>query len=176
MKHNQHLGAAQTFLHSGDFRCGQCRAWVSTNPLLSGVQNRNHCPYCLHSRHVDLLRGGDRLCACKALMRPIGLSVKRSRDKYAAHSNGELMLIHQCNECGGLSINRIAADDDPQALLGIFDQSAHLPTALQQQILEQGIHLLQAREMTLVATRLLGKAHPSHQERSHSAAQALSGG
>ena len=66
----------------GDFRCAHCHVIVSSAHLLSGVQNRNHCPYCLWSCHLDLFAAGDRLSACKTPMRPIGLTMKRGRNKY----------------------------------------------------------------------------------------------
>src|SRR4030065_2106742 len=81
------------------FRCCYCRAFVHTLPRLAGVKNRNHCPYCLWSRHVDLLQAGDRMSACKAIMQPIGLTVKQGRNKYGNYRSGELMLIHRCY-CG----------------------------------------------------------------------------
>ena len=58
---------------NADFRCQHCGAYVSASRVLSGVSNRNHCPYCLWSRHLDLFEAGDRLAACKAPMRPVGL-------------------------------------------------------------------------------------------------------
>jgi predicted RNA-binding Zn-ribbon protein involved in translation (DUF1610 family) len=110
----------------GDFRCIHCGAYVSSLHMLSGVNNRNHCPYCLWSSHLDLYSAGDRLSACKAGMKPIGLTLKRSRNKYRSDSPGELMLVHACAECGALSINRIAADDDPEAVLSVFQLSLGL--------------------------------------------------
>ena len=107
----------------GDFRCAHCRAIVSSAPLLSGVNNRNHCPYCLWSCHLDLYAAGDRLCACKAPMKPVGLNMKKSRNKYQREARGELMLIHECVECKVLSINRIAADDDLATILAVFEES-----------------------------------------------------
>ena len=98
---------------------------VSTARLLSGVGNRNHCPYCLHSRHLDWQRAGDRLAACKGSMQPVGLTFKQIRKKYGA-AHGELMLVHRCTECGKLSINRIAADDDSETMLVIYQHSLHL--------------------------------------------------
>ena len=94
---------------AASFRCIHCGAHVVTSPLYAGVLNRNHCPYCLWSRHLDLFAAGDRLCACKAPMRPLGLTLKQSRKKYVREDGGELMLIHACIECNNLSINRIAA-------------------------------------------------------------------
>ena len=31
----------------GDFKCAHCRVIVPSAHLVSGVNNRNHCPYCL---------------------------------------------------------------------------------------------------------------------------------
>ena len=103
------------------FRCVHCRQLVLVDWLLSGVHNRNHCPYCLHSRHLDLWRAGDRLAACKGSMQPVGLTFKRSRKRYS-QGRGELMLVHRCEECGKLSLNRIAADDDGEAILALLNQ------------------------------------------------------
>ena len=61
------------------FRCTHCGAFVTRDTLLSGVVNRNHCPYCLWSRHVDWQRAGDRMSACKGRMYPVGLALKRER-------------------------------------------------------------------------------------------------
>jgi hypothetical protein len=114
---------ASTF---SDFKCGNCGALVLSMNMLSGVQNRNHCPYCLWSRHLDLYSAGDRLSACKARMRPIGLTMKKSRNKYQLSPRGELMLVHTCVDCQTVSINRIAADDDPQTILAVFHSSLSL--------------------------------------------------
>src|SRR5512138_335612 len=110
---------------TSDFRCKHCHAYVSTDPLLSGVNNRNHCPYCLHSRHLDLHEAGDRLSACKGEMKPVALTVKRTHNKYGngGNSRGELMLVHQCVECGKISANRIAADDIADFVLEIYQCS-----------------------------------------------------
>jgi DNA-directed RNA polymerase subunit RPC12/RpoP len=104
-----------------EFQCVHCRQHVTSTWLLSGVRNRNHCPYCLHSRHLDLFHAGDRLAACKGRMQPVGLTLKRTPKKYG-DGWGELMLVHRCVECGKLSINRIAADDDNTSLLALLDQ------------------------------------------------------
>jgi len=107
----------------GHFRCANCRAIVSNLHMFSAVNNRNHCPHCLWSCHLDLYSAGDRLSACKAGMRPIGLAFKRGRNKYQLEPRGELMLIHTCMGCGAISINRIAADDDPETVLSVFESS-----------------------------------------------------
>ena len=80
------------------FLCKHCYVYVSSASFLSGVQNRNHCPYCLWSRHLDLYAAGDRLSACKSSMKPIGLTTKVINKKYG-YGRGELMLIHLCTDC-----------------------------------------------------------------------------
>jgi len=112
--------SASTF---GDFRCAHCHNLVSAAHFLSGVNNRNHCPYCLWSFHLDLFAAGDRLSACKGQMKPIGLTMKKSRNKYRLDVGGELMLVHECVECRSFSINRIAADDVPESILEVFHES-----------------------------------------------------
>lgn len=105
---------------SGDFVCLSCGAIVSVAGAMSGVRNRNHCPYCLASRHLDQFEPGDRLSACKARMIPVGLTFKRIAKKYTGNSQGELMLVHLCEDCRKVSINRIAADDDGEMILAVL--------------------------------------------------------
>lgn len=138
------------------FICRNCQAFVSAHPLFSGVHNRNHCPYCLWSRHVDWQRAGDRLSACKASMEPIGLTVKQRQKKYASGSSGELMLIHRCNDCGRISINRIAADDLSVKLWEIFNASTGLDSVTRIHLEECGIWLLQRSDYRLVSRQLSG--------------------
>jgi hypothetical protein len=88
------------------FKCGRCRAFVG--PTVSGGRHRNHCPLCLTSRHVDLRRPGDRSSPCRALMPAVGVSFR---------PDGEQMVVHRCNGCGIERQNRVAADDNPVALL-----------------------------------------------------------
>ena len=143
---------------NADFTCKHCGRYVSARTAVSGVVNRNHCPYCLHSRHVDLFTPGDRLCACKGVMAPVGLTVKRSRDKYAFGLQGELMLVHRCTDCGTLSINRIAADDDAVRML---ESLGRPPTTLTQECLVQGITLLAEHDSAVVEERLFGSKVPA---------------
>ncbi len=141
----------------GDFRCAHCQALVSSAPQLSGVNNRNHCPYCLWSRHLDLFSAGDRLSACKAPMRPVGLTMKRGRNKYQREACGELMLIHECVECGTLSINRIAADDDCEMIMAVFRASFSLDHQLRARCQQHGIIILTADDRETIHTQLYGR-------------------
>jgi DNA-directed RNA polymerase subunit RPC12/RpoP len=142
-------------LENPSFRCCRCKAWVESDPELAGVKHRNHCPYCLHSRHVDQDKPGDRRSDCHAAMRPIGLTLKATHNKYGSQ-DGELILIHQCLGCGKLSINRIAADDNAERLLVIFDESAGLDLELRVEMATQAIRLLIPDDLNLVLMRLYG--------------------
>jgi hypothetical protein len=145
-----------------DFRCLACHNPVSGLPLVSGVRHRNHCPYCLWSRCLDLHTPGDRLSACKAGMRPVGLALKRTSKKYGpehpgSEKSGELILVHYCDECGKVSLNRLAADDDPQALLATFEASLALDAATRAALAENDILTLQKSDFHLLQTRLFGR-------------------
>lgn len=138
------------------FRCLHCGMEVPCDSLVAGVQNRNHCPYCLWSRHLDGRVAGDRRSACRAAMQPVGLTVKRSRNKYGSERDGELMIIHQCSVCAKLSINRIAADDDDTKLLELIKQTSSADSELQARLMADGITALTAGDRELVRRRLYG--------------------
>lgn len=140
----------------GNFRCLHCGNHVVQTPSLSGVQNRNHCPYCLWSKHVDLHQSGDRLAACKAQMRPVGLAMKKNRKKYGPETGGELMLIHCCEGCGKFSLNRIAADDLSDRVLEIFSASTALNNKVCQKIENNGIQPLCAKDAHFLRAMLFG--------------------
>lgn len=88
------------------FKCKNCRRFIG--PLPCGGHHRNHCPFCLSSRHVDEQSSGDRLSACGSVMEPIG-SFQRPK--------GEHVIVHRCLSCGFERFNRIAADDDFELVL-----------------------------------------------------------
>jgi len=161
-RYTRSAGIKDTF---GDFTCLNCGNLVPANSLLSGVRNRNHCPYCLSSRHLDLYEPGDRLSACKERMAPLGLALKHSSSRYAGHTagipaatgQGELMLVHVCQGCGKLSANRIAADDDSSRLWAVFEGQARLDLARLGALNASGITLLGAPQTALVQVRLFGR-------------------
>ena len=73
-----------------------------------GTRHRNHCPSCLWSRHLDGRVPGDRAAGCAASMEPIGVCV---------HGDGEWALVHRCDACATIRVNRIAGDDNPLMLM-----------------------------------------------------------
>ncbi|MFC9559046.1 RNHCP domain-containing protein [Agromyces sp. NPDC056965] len=98
------------------FRCLGCKLDISWDA--PGTTNRNHCPTCLTSKHVDDRMPGDRASACLGRMDAIAIA---SRD------DGEWLVVHECRACLHLSTNRVAGDDNPLALLRIAVSG--LPTA-----------------------------------------------
>ncbi len=130
------------------FECQNCHYKVKTTGNI-GTKNRNHCPKCLFSKHVDNLVAGDRKSECKELMEPVGLTFKKSRiDKYGKEIKGELMLVHRCKGCNKVSINRIAADDDSNDIVNLLGDFS------EKQI--NGISLLTKRDKAEVEKQLFG--------------------
>ena len=138
------------------FICSHCGIKVK-NDSLSGTKNRNHCPKCLFSLHVDDKKSGDRMSNCKGEMEPIGLTYKNEGvDKYGKARQGELMLIHQCTKCNKISINRIAGDDDAKEILKVYEQSKN-NTDLRQILAKQNIVLLSENDLAEVDKQLFGE-------------------
>jgi DNA-directed RNA polymerase subunit RPC12/RpoP len=135
------------------FTCAHCKKWVVINEHI-GTKNRNHCPHCLWSKHVDDRRAGDRSSKCLGGMQPVGLTFKKAgTDKYGRPRQGELMLVHQCSRCGKISINRIAADDDSKLIMDL------LRTQLindKQAFEEMDINLLSKSDEEQVKVQLFG--------------------
>jgi len=139
------------------FGCCHCKQWVPFSKFM-GTAHRNHCPFCLWSRHVDLEKPGDRMSQCQAGMKPIGLTFKHEGvDKYGRRRQGELMLIHECTGCGKISINRIAADDSEEAILRVFEESQKLPQRKRDKLKKEGIEALLAESKEEVLTQLYGR-------------------
>ncbi len=73
-------------------RCGRC-----VEPITNGSY-RNHCPFCLFSKHVDRVPG-DRRSDCGGLMQPVGTVRK---------SGTGLQIVHRCLVCGAVRRNKAA--------------------------------------------------------------------
>ena len=85
------------------FICGHCGKEVE--PL--GYSSRNHCPFCLYSRHLDI-NPGDRASECKGLMRPSAVTVSSKKG---------FIITHKCTVCGAERNNKMQADDDTALLI-----------------------------------------------------------
>lgn len=93
------------------FTCEQCGAKVE--PLKNGSY-RNHCPFCLWSKHTDIIPG-DRLSECRDLMEPI-------RIEYS--SKKKWMIVHRCVKCGFIRRNKVTLDDEQSDNLQLLCQIA----------------------------------------------------
>ncbi len=91
------------------FVCEKCGQHVM--PLGKGTY-RDHCPSCLHSKHVDRDGPGDRLSACKSVLVPTHIDHDGKKGT---------MIVYRCAGCSKVSRNRAAPDDD---ILG-FAQDIH---------------------------------------------------
>ena len=65
------------------------------------------------------------------------------------------MLIHACMDCDTISINRIAADDDPATVLAVFQSS--LDASHQDFYNPYDIEMLDAEDIEIVYTQLYGQ-------------------
>ena len=84
------------------FICENCNKEVK--PL--GYSSRDHCPYCLYSKHVDI-NPGDRLNPCKGLLKPI--EIEKFKDTFK--------IIYKCEKCNQIHKNIIANDDDMNEII-----------------------------------------------------------
>ena len=66
------------------------------------------------------------------------------------------MLIHECTECKSLSINRIAADDDSESIMDVFNESLLNGYQIRARSEGNGIVMLGAQHRQMVVTQLYG--------------------
>lgn len=139
------------------FTCEHCGAWVSKDQFI-GTHFRNHCPFCLYSKHLDEGHSGDRQSGCRGLMAPVGLTFKKEgQDQYGRPHQGELMLIHYCQACLDFSINRLAADDNVEVVITIFKESLKLNKEILEKLKKENIRLLDEKDENEINTQLFGK-------------------
>lgn len=79
------------------FTCENCGKTIE--PLVYSA--RDHCPYCLFSKHVDILPG-DRANECHGLLEPI--KIEKFKNTYK--------IIYKCQKCHQTHKNIMANDDD----------------------------------------------------------------
>lgn len=80
------------------FVCDVCGREIS--PL--GYTARDHCPYCLSSKHVDM-NPGDRASSCHGVLEPIGIENAKK---------GQYKIVYRCAKCGMIKRNIMAQDDN----------------------------------------------------------------
>lgn len=90
--------------NDNEFICENCMRYV---PKLMKT-SRDHCPYCLYSKHVDI-NPGDRMNSCQGLLKPV--SIEKFKDSFK--------IIYQCEKCKKFHKNIMADDDSYDEIIKI---------------------------------------------------------
>ncbi len=96
------------------FLCAHCQKEVLPNEVTS----RDHCPFCLHSLHVDLFPG-DRANPCRGELVPVAAS---------PHPKKGFVILYKCKKCGETVRNKAALTgiqpDDTDLLIRLTAKSS----------------------------------------------------
>lgn len=87
-----------------EFVCEKCGKKVDKLK----VSARDHCPYCLYSKHVDI-NPGDRSNTCHGLLEPVGIEKYKNTYK----------ILYKCNKCHMDHKNIMAMDDNMEEIIKI---------------------------------------------------------
>ena len=87
------------------FICENCGKRVTK----LGYSCRNHCPYCLHSKHLDI-NPGDRLESCRGILEPISAEPSNKKG---------YVIIFKCKKCGAIRKNKAAEDDNIDLIINL---------------------------------------------------------
>ena len=91
-----------------EFICENCGSQVER----LGYSCRNHCPNCLHSKHVDI-NPGDRQETCHGILKPIGIEINNKKG---------YVIIFKCEKCAMVRKNKSAKDDDMEQIIEICNK------------------------------------------------------
>lgn len=91
--------------NDNEFRCENCHKKVGK----LNYTTRDHCPFCLYSKHVDI-NPGDRLNTCQGLLKPI--DVEKFKNTYK--------IIYKCEKCGQIHKNVMAKDDNMDLMIELM--------------------------------------------------------
>ena len=86
------------------FRCENCGKYVNKLEYTA----RDHCPYCLYSKHLDI-NPGDRMNTCMGLMIHIG--IEKFKNSYK--------IIYSCEKCHKSHKNIMATDDNFDIIISL---------------------------------------------------------
>ena len=67
---------------------------------------RDHCPFCLYSKHVDIFPG-DRKNNCHGLLKPVG--IEKFKNTYK--------IVYRCQKCHHVHKNIMANDDNMDMII-----------------------------------------------------------
>ena len=82
-----------------NFNCENCSKKIKKNKKW---WVRNHCNFCLYSKHLDKNFPWDRLSDCLWIMKPIWIEFKKNKWN---------MIKHKCKKCNQQILNKISYDD-----------------------------------------------------------------
>lgn len=88
-----------------EFICDNCKRKV---PKLE-YSCRNHCPHCLHSKHVDK-NPGDRQEECHGDLEPVSLEISPKKG---------YVIVFRCKKCGAIRKNKAAKDDNMDLIIDL---------------------------------------------------------
>lgn len=74
--------------------------------------SRDHCPFCLSSKHVDIFPG-DRKEECKGTLKPV--AVEKHKNTYK--------IVYKCLKCGKIRKNIMANDDNFDLIIQIMSEA-----------------------------------------------------
>ena len=94
-----------------EFICENC----NKNVTKLVKSSRDHCPFCLYSKHVDI-NPGDRLNNCKGLLKPI--SIEKFKNKFK--------IVYKCEKCNEIHKNIIADDDNMDLIIELSVQKKNI--------------------------------------------------
>ena len=90
-----------------EFICENCNQKVEK----LNYSARDHCPYCLYSKHVDI-NPGDRNNTCHGLLKPI--DIEKYKNTYK--------IIYKCLKCNQHHKNNMANDDDFNKIISLSNK------------------------------------------------------
>ena len=91
-----------------EFICDNCHKKITKLNYTA----RDHCNYCLYSKHVDI-NPGDRQNTCQGMLIPIDI------EKF----KGTYKIIYQCAKCGKQHKNIIANDDNMDEIIKLTSKN-----------------------------------------------------
>lgn len=92
----------QFLMKDEEFICEYCNKKITKLNYTA----RDHCNYCLYSKHVDI-NPGDRQNKCKGLLKPIKIEKFKKTFK----------IIYKCEKCQQNHKNIIATDDNMDIII-----------------------------------------------------------
>lgn len=87
-----------------EFVCENCGRTVSKLQYSA----RDHCPFCLFSKHVDI-NPGDRANDCCGLLVPI--DIEKYKNTYK--------IVYKCSKCNQIHKNIMAIDDNMEKIIDL---------------------------------------------------------